>query len=115
MAGKVEQVYQGGRACLDTSTGLVAKAFASTTLIPIGVYTENQLTVSGQNVDITLDREGVARWYVNSTSTDAITAARVLKDGYLGDGQTVAKASATKTRSGAGRGWKVGSVQGGLV
>lgn len=115
MLGKTEQVYQGGRACLDTSTNLVAKAFASTTLIPIGVFTENQNTPASGTVHVTLDREVVARWYANSASTDAITVTELLKDVYLADDQTVAKTSASSTRSVAGRVWKVDSVKGVLV
>lgn len=115
LVGKVEQVYQGGRATIDTSTGLVAKAFASTTLVPIGNYVEDQLTVSGQKVLIDLDHEVVARWYANSASTDLIAAAQIGSDCFLVDDQTVAKTSATSTRSVAGRVWGVDSVKGVLV
>ncbi len=115
LVGKVEQVYQGGRACFDTSTGLVAKAFASTTLVPIGTYVEDQLTVSGQTVLLDLDSEITARWYANSTAGDLIIAADIGKDVYLVDDQTVAKTSATATRSVAGRVWKLDSVKGVLV
>lgn len=115
MAGKVETVYQGGRACLDTSTGLVAKAFASTTLVPLGVFTENQTTTSGQTVHVTLDREITARWYANSLTTDAIGASEILKDVYLVDDQTVAKTSGSSSRSIAGRVWKVDATRGVLV
>jgi hypothetical protein len=115
LVGKVEQVYQGGRACFDTSTGLVAKAFTSTTLVPIGQYVEDQLTVSGQKVLVELDQEVTARWYANSASTDQIVAATVGSDCYLVDDQTVAKTSATSTRSVAGRVWAIDSVKGVLV
>lgn len=115
LVGKVEQVYQGGRAFLDTSTGLVAKGFASTTLVPLGVYTESQNTASGQTVHVTLDREVIARWYANSTAGDAITSADLLKDVYVVDDQTVAKTSNSNTRSVAGRVWAVDSVRGVLV
>ena len=115
LPGKTEQVYQGGRACVDTTTGLVAKGFASTTLVPIGVYTENQATPSGGSVHVTLDREIFARWYENSTSGDQITAADLLKDVYAVDDQTVAKTNGGGTRSVAGRVWKVDSVKGVLV
>ena len=115
LAGKVEQVFQGGHACFDTSTGLVAKAFASTTLIPIGVYAEDQLTVSGQKVLVLLDRKITARWYANSASTDAIAAAQIGSDVFLADDQTVAKTSASSTRSVAGRVWAIDAVKGVLV
>lgn len=115
MAGKTEQVYQGGRACVDTSTGLVAKAFISTTLIPIGVFTESQSTPASGTVHVTLDREVTARWYANSTAGDLIVAADMLKDVYIVDDQTVAKTSNSSTRSVAGRVWKIDSVRGVLV
>lgn len=115
LVGKVEQVYQGGRACFDTSTGLVAKAFASTTLVPIGDYVEDQLTVSGQKVLINLDNKITAKWFGNSASTDLIAAAQVGSDCYLVDDQTVAKTSATSTRSIAGRVWALDPVKGVLV
>jgi len=115
LPGKTEQVWQGGRACVDTTAGLVAKGFASATLIPIGVFTESQSTPSGGTVHVALDREVIARWYVNSASTDQITAADLLKDVYAVDDQTVAKTSGSSTRSIAGRVWKVDSVKGVLV
>lgn len=115
LAGKVEQVYQGGRACFDTSTGLVAKAFASTTLVPIGTYVEDQNTASGQKVLINLDKEVVGIWYANSASTDTIVAATIGSDCYLVDDQTVAKTSNSSARSIAGRVWAIDSVKGVLV
>jgi hypothetical protein len=115
LPGKTEQVYQGGRAFFDTSTGLVVKGFASTTLIPIGVFTESQNTASGGTVSVTLDREITARWYANSTSTDAIAAAQYGSDVFVVDDQTVAKTSASSTRSVAGRVWGVHATKGVLV
>ena len=115
MAGATQQTYQGGRACVDTSTGLVVKGVASNTLIPIGVFTENQNTQSGGTVHIQLDREVVARWYENSASTDQITTADILKDVYVIDDQTVAKTNGGNTRSIAGRVWKIDSAKGAVL
>lgn len=115
LVGKVEQVYQGGRACIDTSTGLVAKAFESTTLVPIGIYVEDQLTVSGQKVLIDLDTKITARWFANSASADLIAAAQIGSDCYLVDDQTVAKTSNSAARTIAGRVWSLDSVKGVLV
>lgn len=114
LVGKVEQVYQGGRACFDTSTGLVAKAFVSTTLVPIGVYAEDQLTTSGQTVLIDLDKEVTARWFPNY-ATDPVVAADIGKDCYMFNDQEVAKTSGSSARSVAGRVWKIDSVKGVLV
>lgn len=115
VAGKIEQVYQGGRACIDTSTGLIAKAFASTTLVPIGVYVEDQLTVSGQTVLVDLDKETTARWYLNSTAGDLIAVAQIGSDCYLVDDNTVAKTSNSGARSVAGRVWRIDTIKGVLV
>jgi hypothetical protein len=115
MPGKNEQVYQGGAACVDTSTGFVAKAFVSTTLVPIGVFTENQLTTGNGLVHVTLNREVTARWFANSTAGDLVVTADTMKDVYFVDDQTVAKTSGTNTRSVAGRVWKVDAVKGVLV
>ena len=115
LLGKAEQVYQGGIACFDTSTGLIAKGFASTTLIPIGTYVEDQLTVSGQVVAVNLFKELTAVWFANSASTDLIAQAQCGSDCFIVDDTTVAKTSASSTRSVAGRTWKVDSVKGVLV
>jgi len=115
LPGANETVFQGGRACVDTSTGLVVKGTASTTLIPIGVFTESQTTPVGGTVHITLDREIVARWYANSSSTDAITSAQLLQNCFAVDDQTVAKTNGSNTRSVAGRVWRVDPLRGVLV
>lgn len=112
LAGKTEQVYQGGTACFDSSTGLVAKAFISTTLTPIGVFTEDQNTASGGTVHVTLFKEVTAYWRANDGT---VVAADVGKDCYILDDQTVAKTSNSSTRSVAGRIWAIDTVKGVLV
>lgn len=113
--GKAEQVYKGGRAYFDTSTGLVAKGFLSANLTPIGKYVDTQLTPSGGYVDIELDYEMRAFWQFNSDSTDQVTQQQVGSLCYCVDDQTVAKTSAGGTRSVAGRVWKVDDLRGVLV
>lgn len=112
LKGKTEQVYRGGIACFDTSTGLVAKAFVSTTLMPIGRYAEDQNTASGGSVLVELFKEVVAHWYANDGTVVAGTVGSLC---YLVDDQTVANADATNTRSVAGRVWEIDSVKGVLV
>ena len=120
LPGKTETVYEGGVACWDTSTGLVAKGFASTTLIPIGVYKGNQADANGAfaipasgNVSVELNKEITFRWMVNGT--DAVVAAGLGGLVYLVDDQTVGATSNGGTLSIAGRAWRLDSIKGVLV
>jgi hypothetical protein len=110
-----EQVYQGGLACFDTSTGLVKKGAASTTLIPIGRYREDQLVASGGTANVEFFRELNAMWFANSASGDLIAQTEVGSNVYVVDDQTVAKTSNSNARSIAGRVWKVDATKGVLV
>lgn len=111
-----QQVYKGGIACFDTSTGLVAKAAApSTTMIPIGTFTEDKLVTGNAAQTIQLFRELEAVWFTNATAGDAVVAADIGKLVYLLDDQTVANNDNTNTRSVAGRAWKLDSAKGVLV
>jgi hypothetical protein len=110
-----QQVYQGGIACFDTSTGLVAKAAPSTTMIPIGVFTEDKLVTGNAAQVIELFRELEAAWFPNATAGDAVVAATIGSLCYLLDDQTVAQNDATNTRSVAGRVWKIDTTKGVLV
>jgi len=114
LPGKTEQVYQGGIACFDTSTGLVAKAFVSTTLVPIGTYAEDKNNPASGEVLVNLFREFVGCWMVNS-GTDAVDANDMGKNVFLADDQTVAETDGTGTLSVAGRAYKLDSVKGVLV
>lgn len=112
LPGKTEQVYQGGIACWDTSTGLVAKAFASTTLHPIGRYADDQNTAAGGNVLVKLFKEVTIHWFANDTGGNPVVAATLGGLCYLLDDQTVTNTDATNTLSVAGRVWKIDSVKG---
>lgn len=114
LKGKTEQVWKGGTACLDTSTGLVAKAFASTTLIPIGTYADDQNTAAGGVVTVKLFKELRGKWFVND-ATNPVVAANVGGLCYLLDDQTVNNTDLTNTLSVAGRVMKIDSVRGVLV
>jgi hypothetical protein len=114
LPGTIQQVYQGGVACFDTSTGLVAKAAASTTMIPIGKFAESKLVASGETVLVELFRELECEWLANSVA-NAVDAAAVGSLVYLEDDQTVRKTDNTNTLSVAGRCWKIDATRGVLV
>jgi hypothetical protein len=59
---KNEQVYKGGLACGDRSTGLVAKGFASVNLVPLGTYADDKLVTGNAKCTIDLFREIRAIW-----------------------------------------------------
>lgn len=114
LAAKNEAVFQGGIACLDTATGLVAKAFVATTLIPIGFYAEDSAAAANKVVEVKLFREVDAGWFAND-GADPVTAAQIGQLCYLSDDQTVSVTDATNTKSVLGRVWKIDSVKGVLV
>lgn len=115
LAAKNEAVFQGGIACFDTSTGLVAKGFASTTLIPIGKFIEDSAAAANKRVVVDLFREVSAVWMKNAGGGDAVLAANVGGLAYLRDDETVGADDDTNTLSVFGRIWKVDSVKGVLV
>src|SRR5689334_18599001 len=110
-----EQVYQGGLACFDKSTGLVKKGAASTTLVPIGRYREDQLVASGGTANVEFFRPLKAMWFANSTAGDLIAQTECGSTCFVVDDQTVAKTNGTNTRSVAGLVWKVDATKGVLV
>lgn len=112
MAAKNEQVYKGGLACLDTSTGLVAKGFVSTTLLPIGLFHEDSAAASPKTVLVDLFREIQAAWFVNDGT---VVAADIGGLAYITDDQTVSNTDAVNTKSTLGRVWAIDTVKGVLV
>jgi hypothetical protein len=112
LAATTQQVYQGGIACFDTSTGLVAKAVPSTTMIPIGTFTEDKNVAAGGTVVVELFRELDAVWFKNDATVVAATVGGLC---YLLDDQTVSNTDNTNTRSVAGRVWKISATDGVLV
>jgi hypothetical protein len=114
MAAKNEAVFQGGLACIDTSTGLVAKGFVSTTLVPIGKFVEDSAAAANKVVLVELFREIEAMWFVNDGGA-AVVAADIGGLAYILDDQTVSNTDATNTKSVAGRVWAIDTVKGVLV
>ena|SRR5688572_5638644 len=115
LAAKNEAVFGGGLACFDTSTGLVAKGFASTTLIPIGTFDEDSAAASPKTVIVNLFRELHAIWMVNAGGGDAVVAANIGGLAYIRDDNTVGVDDDTNTLSVMGRVWKLDTVKGVLV
>lgn len=115
LAGKNEAVWEGGIACIDTATGLVAKAFAATTLIPIGLFVEDSAAAATKNVLVELFEPIVCVWMVNAGGGEAVVAANIGGLAYLRDDQTVGVDDDTNTLSVFGRIWKIDTAKGVLV
>jgi hypothetical protein len=112
LPGTAQQVYQGGLACWDTSTNLVAKGAASTTMVPIGTFAEDKLVASGGTVLIDLFDEVCATWMKNSAA-NACDVVGVYC--YIEDDDTVRKTDNSNANSVAGRIWKIDASKGVLV
>lgn len=95
------KIFAGALVCLDASGNAVPGA-TSTTLKARGVAQEQVDNTGGSAGDLSIEsRRGVFQ-FANSASTDQITRADIDSDCYIVDDQTVAKTSATNTRSVAG-------------
>lgn len=93
--------YQGGLAV--ASSGYAAPGSTATGLIALGVFEANADNSAGSNGAISVNiRPGTFK-FANSASTDAIAQAEVGASCYIVDDATVAKTSATSTRSIAGK------------
>lgn len=96
------KVYAGGIAVL-TSTGVARAAITGTGLKCIGYFEDSYDNTGGIDNAVTASVKKDVLLCVNSTSTDALTAADINSICYLVDDQTVAKTNGTNTRSAAGR------------
>ncbi len=95
------KIYAGSLACLDAS-GNVVPGSTSTTLKVRGVAQEQVDNTGGAAGARRIEtRRGIFQ-FANSASTDQITRADIGAQCYIVDDQTVAKTSATNTRSVAG-------------
>lgn len=94
-------IFAGSLVCLNAS-GYAVPGSTSTTLKARGVAQEQVDNSAGAAGDLAIEtRRGVFP-FANSTSTDEITRADIGASAYIVDDQTVAKTSATNTRSVAG-------------
>ncbi len=93
--------YQGGIAVLNA--GYAAPGTATTGLIAVGCFEENYDNSAGAAGALTARvKKGIFQ-FGNSAAGDLIAQADVGADCYIVDDQTVAKTSATNTRSRAGK------------
>lgn len=92
---------QGGIAVL--SAGYAAPGTAATGLVAIGRFEETVDNSSGSNGDLSVRVKRGTFKFGNSSAGDLIAQADVGADCYIVDDQTVAKTSATNTRSVAGK------------
>lgn len=93
--------YQGGLAV--ASGGYAAPGSTATGLIALGIFEATANNASGSNGDINVNIKPGTYKFANSASTDAITQAECGASCYIVDDATVAKTSATNTRSVAGK------------
>jgi len=94
-------IYAGALVCRDAS-GWMVPGSTATGLKPVGRANAIADNAGGSNGDITVDVErGVFRWN-NSADSDEIAKADIGNICYVVDDETVAKTSATGTRSRAG-------------
>ncbi len=96
-------IFAGGMVALDTGNSNLAEAGnTATTLITVGVAVARADNAAGGASDINVEVDAGIHHLANSAGGDEITAADIGSSCYVVDDQTVAKTSATSTRSVAG-------------
>jgi len=95
------KIFAGSLYCLNAS-GYAVPGSTSTTLKARGRAEETVDNTSGAAGGGTLEGRRRRFQFANSTTTDEITRADIGNECYIADDQTVAKTSATDTRSVAG-------------
>ena len=103
-------IHQGAIVVLDSS-GYAKPAITATGLIPVGIARESVDATGLSSGDASVEVEVMVAACAN-LGADAVTFTEIGKLVYLVDDQTVAKTSATNTRSVAGTARK---IEGGLV
>ncbi|MFN0156896.1 MAG: hypothetical protein ACKVRP_02355 [Bacteroidota bacterium] len=96
-----KKIYQGALVVLNSS-GYAEPGTTATGKIALGRAAHQVDNSAGSNGDLFVDVEEGVFLYGNSTSTDEITIAEIGKVCWIADDQTVAKTSASGTRSVAG-------------
>jgi hypothetical protein len=102
-------IFSGALVCLNAAGNAVPGATA-TGLKPRGVATARVDNAGGSAGDRLVESEAGVHRFDNSASADLIARADIGADCYIVDDQTVAKTSATNTRSIAGKIVDVDSV-----
>ncbi len=93
-------IHQGALVVMDA--GLAVPGKTATGLTVLGLATYAVVNAGADGAEKVTAKRGTFK-FVNSGSTDAITAAAIGKDCYIVDDQTVAKTDGTATRSVAGK------------
>ena len=104
-------IHQGAIVVLD-STGYAKPAVTGLNLIPVGIARETVDATGLASGAVTIETELMIAGHKNSTAGDQIGITEIGKEVFLVDDQTVAKTSATNTRSVAGYARR---IEGGLV
>lgn len=98
-----------GAIVVRNAAGYLAPATTATTIAPMGVAQET-VTNAGANGAVTCKfRQGLFR-FNNSSAGDLLAISDIGADSYLVDDNTVAKTSATNTRTRAGKVFDVDSL-----
>ena len=95
------KAIQGGIAVLNA--GYAAPGTTALNLVAIGRFEETVDNTAGSNGDVSVQVKRGTFKFGNSSAGDLIAQADVGADCYIVDDQTVAKTSATNTRSVAGK------------
>lgn len=101
--GASQLLYQGAIVCLSTATNYAVKGSTATTLKAVGRALDRADNSAGSAGAINVDAEAGIFRFANSSAGDLIVLGDVGSDCYIVDDQTVAKTSATNTRSRAGK------------
>lgn len=107
------KVWKGGIALVNAN-GNVVQGQAGPGYVRVGTFYEDKDNSAGTStiaVNVELDQEIFARWFVNDT-TAPVKQTDMLKDCYVLDDQTV---TADSINSPAGRVWGIDTIQGVLV
>jgi hypothetical protein len=104
-------VYPNEPAFLDTSTGKATVGGASTTLLPIGVFTKAQTGDGTTKALIDLYEEITLEWFDND-GVSPVAADDIGSECYVKDTTAVSMSSGGSTRSIAGRVWDVSTLDG---
>lgn len=97
------KIFAGAMVAINTANAFATKGATATTLKAVGVAQEQADNSTGADGDISVKVRRGMFCLTNSAAGDLITLADVGTDCYMVDDQTVAKTSATGTRSIAGR------------
>jgi hypothetical protein len=96
------RIFQGAIVCIDTADQLAKPGATSTTLVAVGIATDQADNTGGADGDIEVDVRANVWGMKNSSGADEITLDDVGKTCYIVDDQTVALTDGTASRSAAG-------------